>query len=353
MGAMEPFVPLVRNPHVSTVLANYWPRDFDFSPYPIESRLIQTEPETQVLVQTQRPTGAALGEIVMVHGLEGSGDAGYIVSMAYAALRAGFVVHRFHMRTCGGTAGLCKTLYHAGLTSDLRTFLEQEHSAVPRFLVGFSLGGNVCLKLAGELGETDLIQGVCGVSTPIDLAASTRRIDEWDNYFYQQRFVTRMKQRLISSGRYSKAELAAYKTIYAIDDNITAPSFGMGTADNYYATQSSIRFLDCIRVPALVVAAQDDTFIPFEKMYRDPVFTTNPRLTLMAPEHGGHLGFLSRRKPRFWLDETVTGYFAEIARYYQLDGSDRPLSDHRRAWPRGDGRGVSRDRSFYRALGSH
>ena len=75
-------------------------------------------------MQTQRPAVAPVGQVVLLHGLEGSGDAGYIRSMAWDALNAGFIAHRFHMRTCGGTENLCKTLYHAGLTSDLRAFLE-------------------------------------------------------------------------------------------------------------------------------------------------------------------------------------------------------------------------------------
>ena len=89
----------------------------------------------------------------MVHGLEGSGSAGYIRSLSAAALRAGFAAHRFHMRTCGGTEHLCQTLYHAGLTSDLLAVLRELQEREPAFLVGFSLGGNVVLKLAGELGE--------------------------------------------------------------------------------------------------------------------------------------------------------------------------------------------------------
>jgi predicted alpha/beta-fold hydrolase len=256
--------------------------------------------------------------VVLLHGLEGGGDAGYIVSMAWAALHAGFVSHRFHMRTCGGTEKLCKTLYHGGLTSDLRSFLEQTPTNLPRFLVGFSLGGNVCLKLAGETGEealeeTTLIQGLCTLSAPIDLAMAARRIGQPDNWLYQNRFLSRMKRRVLATGRYTRADLATSHTLYQIDDQITAPSFGFGTAANYYATQSSVNFLDRIRVPALCIAAQDDTFIPFE-MYRHPAFRTNPYLTLVAPEHGGHLGFLARGPQRFWADHAVVEFITQTVR---------------------------------------
>jgi predicted alpha/beta-fold hydrolase len=312
---MRPFDPLFGNPHVLTILGNFWPRRFDFSRYPMTQRLVRTDPDTQVLVQTQAPAGVAIGEVVLLHGLEGGGDAGYIRSMAWHALEAGFIAHRFHMRTCGGTESLCKTLYHAGLTSDLEAFLRElraEGSALPFFLIGFSLGGNVALKLAGELGETELIQGVCAISTPIDLAKSARRIGGRDNRFYERRFLKRMRGRLIGTGRYTPQDLAGARSLYEIDDVVTAPSFGFRGADHYYETQSSQRYLDAIRVPALLIQAKDDTFIPFS-IFDHSAFQTNPYLKLLAVEHGGHLGFLAKRGARFWADEVAIGFVAEIA----------------------------------------
>jgi predicted alpha/beta-fold hydrolase len=120
------FKPLFTNPDVLTVLGNYWPRKYDWGPFPVESRLIRTAPDVEVLVQTQRPLVSPRGELVLLHGLEGSGESGYMQSLSHRALHSGFAVHRFHMRTCGGTERLCNTLYHAGLTSDLLIFLQQE-----------------------------------------------------------------------------------------------------------------------------------------------------------------------------------------------------------------------------------
>ena len=309
---MEAFDPLFRNPHALTVLANFWPRKYDHARFPKDTRLIQTDADTHVLVQSQRPAEPPIGHVVLLHGLEGSGEAGYMVSMAWAALNSGFAAHRFHMRTCGGTAHLSKTLYHAGLTSDLRAFLERERSDLPVFLIGFSLGGNVALKLAGELGETELIHGVCAISTPIDLAAGVRRISCLDNRIYERRFVRRMRQRLFDTGRYTRAQLEAVRTIYEIDDKITAPSFGFEGADHYYATQSAQNFLDRIRVPALLIQSKDDTYIPFE-VFGHPAIGSNPFVRLLATEHGGHLGFLNRRGPRFWLDQAAMEFVREKA----------------------------------------
>ena len=301
---MRPFVPIVRNPDLLTILSNFWPRKFDFSPFQTESKLYRTEPDVEVLVTTQRPVGNARGAVVMLHGLEGSGDAGYIQTLAFAALTEQFIIHRFNMRTCGGTEKHCTTLYHAGLTSDLLAFLRQLPG--PVFLVGFSLGGNVALKLAGELGPAggELIRGVCAISTPIDLAVCTKRLGQPRNQIYERRFLERMRKRLFATGRYTREQLERPRSIYEIDDQITAPSFGFTGADQYYSTQSAQNFLNDIRVPTLIIESKDDPFIPFST-YAQPAFQTNPAIALVATEHGGHLGFLAREAPRFWLDETV------------------------------------------------
>ncbi len=309
------FRPLFRNPHLQTIAAHFWPRPE--SPVPLQRRYFQTEPDVQVLVESQSPAAAPKGEIVMVHGLEGSGEAGYIRSLSALALQSGFAAHRFHMRTCGGTEHLCRTLYHAGLTSDLRSVLRQlrQEGHASAFLIGFSLGGNVVLKLAGELGEDapEMVRGVCAASTPLDLAACARRISQRDNLFYERRFVGRMRARLCATGRYSPTDFQGLRTVEAIDDKITAPSFGFGNAVNYYRTQSSIGFLERIRVPVLLIQAKDDTFVPFD-IYRTEAIRANPRIELIATESGGHLGFLGRGADRFWLDRTIMNWITDQQR---------------------------------------
>jgi predicted alpha/beta-fold hydrolase len=311
---MPPFIPLFRNPHLQTIAGHLWRRPGAGAVFPLERRLLRTDPATQVLVDAQRPAAPVRGEIVMVHGLEGSGEAGYIQSLAAAALRAGFAAHRFHMRTCGGTEHLTPTLYHAGLTLDLLALLRDLRAAgrSPAFLVGFSLGGNVVLKLAGELGDgaPDLIRGVCAVSTPLDLAVCAQRISQWDNRLYERRFVRRMRARLCATGRYRESDFAGLCSVMEIDDRITAPSFGFGNAANYYRTQSAIHFLDAIRVPVLLIHSRDDTLAPFA-IFETAAVRANPFIELAATDHGGHLGFLARGPRRFWLDETILEWIAK------------------------------------------
>jgi predicted alpha/beta-fold hydrolase len=314
------FSPLFYNSHIATFAGNYWPRQIDEVSFPPTRVEYHVEPRVTVVSHEHQPEGTpAKGQLVLLHGLEGSSNGGYIVSLSQAALTAGFGVHRLNMRSCGGTEHLSETMYHSGLTSDTLQVLRaiQARNLGPLFLVGFSLGGNVALKLAGELQLTNLLSGVCAVSTPIDLACAVRSIDKPENIIYGRRFLSRLKARirrknLSAPHLYPTGELKKVRSIWAFDDRYTAPLFGFGTAANYYATQSAARFLEYIEIPTLVVTAQDDPLVPFE-MYNRNVFHENLALTLVAPQHGGHLGFLSRNRPRFWLDELLMSWVKERA----------------------------------------
>jgi predicted alpha/beta-fold hydrolase len=321
---LRPFVPYFRNPHLLTIAGNYWRRGADEQRFPVQATFYETEPGVQVLVHSQVPVSEPVAELILVHGLEGSSSAGYARSLAQAALEAGCATHRFNMRSCGGTEHLSgRTLYHSGQTSDLLAVVrqisaQQPPPSAPIFLAGFSLGGNVVLKLAGELGSSasPLIAGVMATSTPIDLAACVRQLDKPSNAIYARRFVARLKQRVrakeqLTPGLFDLAGLDMVRNIYDFDHRFTAQAFGFGSADNYYATQSSNQFLDRIRIPTLLVQAKDDPLIPFA-VYQHPAFSTNPNLRLLAVDYGGHLGFISKTKPRFWLDQVLVNWVLEV-----------------------------------------
>ncbi|MFL6449040.1 MAG: YheT family hydrolase [Bryobacteraceae bacterium] len=270
------------------------------------------------VVALEHQSASAQAQLLLLHGLEGSADSGYMRSFAQAALEAGFGVHRLNLRTCGGTEALSETMYHSGLTADTISVAENvlEKHRQPVFVVGFSLGGNVALKLAGELGRSDLLAGVCAVSPPIDLARCVKAIGKRVNTLYARRFLDRLKQRItrksISSPQsYTTEGLDTVRTIWEFDDRYTAPLFGFGNAENYYRTQSSQHFLRDIRIPTLIVTSKDDPLVPFE-IFDHPAFRENPALRLVATEHGGHLGFLSRTKPRFWVERFVLGWIDDI-----------------------------------------
>ncbi len=300
------------------MVASLWPRQLDERRFPVRARLYRPEPEVQVLIHVQRPEQPR-GEVILVHGLEGSSDSHYMRSLAQALLEAGFQCHRFNQRGCGGTEFLSNTLYHAGLTSDLFAFLTEldRQRRTPVFLVGFSLGGNTVLKLAGEMGDDGyrLIAGVCAVSTPLELAACTRRLQEPQNWLYERMFVRSMKRRLrlrhkVMPERFPIDGLGRVRTVFDFDDRITAPAFAFRGAEHYYDTQSCARFLDAIGVPALLIQAQDDPMIPFE-VYDHPAFRRNRNLRLLSVEHGGHVGFVSRGRPRFWADHRIVEWILD------------------------------------------
>jgi predicted alpha/beta-fold hydrolase len=312
---LEPFVPLFKNPHVQTVAGHFWPRPSGARRLAVEKKLYATEPDVQVLVETERPAGASLGDIVLVHGLEGSATAGYMHSMAACAVAAGYTVHRSNLRSCGGTERLARTVYHGGLTSDLLAVARAiaAEGRAPVWLVGFSLGGNLVAKLAGELGEDarPLLAGVCAAAAAIDLEACAKRIARPDNRLYEYRFLSKMRTRARAVWHSTPADLRGIRSVFEMDDRITAPNFGFRSAEHYYRTQSANQFLDRIRVPTLFIAAKDDTFVPF-RIYDHPAFRQNPCLQLLATENGGHLGFLAKGRPRLWLDHAIMEWIGRI-----------------------------------------
>jgi uncharacterized protein len=316
----RPFNPIVRNAHLLTIAANFWPREIDANRFPPLRRIYDTDTNTKILVIEHQPGPLSRGQILFLHGLEGSSEAGYIKSFAQDALLRGFGVHRSNMRTCGGTESLSGTMYHSGLTSDTRYILQQIHQSRPDplFVVGFSLGGNVALKLAGELGDDSFLTGVCAISTPIDLAACVRALDRPSNRVYARRFLARLKERVrrkayLSPQLYSTEGIDSVNGIWEFDDRYTGPLFDFGNAENYYRTQSAQRFLGAIRTPSLLIHAKDDPIVPWE-IFNHQAFLENPYLELLLSEHGGHLGFLSRRKPRFWVDGVVLDWMDRIIR---------------------------------------
>ncbi len=317
---MTPFDPFFRNCDLATIAGNYWRRP-ELDRWPVEAVLYRTEPEIQVLAHAQQPEQPPKADIVMVHGLEGSSHSGYLRSLAHEALARGYSTARLNLRGCGGTENLAITSYHGGQTSDVLEVLRQRRAVSdrPLFLIGFSLGGNIALKLVGELGDSapELLSGVCAISTPIDLAACAETLGHPRNFVYQHRFVSRLKARiqrrhLQAPHLYTPEHLPKIRTIIDFDNYYTARLFGFGDAANYFRTQSSNQYLERIQIPALVVQAQDDPLIPFS-IYDHPAFGRNAHLRLIAPDHGGHVGFIARRQPRFWLDGLLLDWAEEIS----------------------------------------
>ncbi len=315
---LRPYRPLFPQGDVQTVAAHYWPRSLDEHRFPTRSRFFQTEADTQVLArlnqqpgsrrETDRPT------VLAIHGLTACDRAPYMISAAGAALAAGFDAVRLNVRNCGGTEHLCRTLYHSGLTTDLARVVE-ELAPRPLLVLGFSMGGNMALKLAGEWGASPPahVRAVCAVSPPVRLDLCSRNIGRPRNIVYEQRFLFQLRAAMRRKHQalpraFPLPALGQLRSIWQFDEIVTAPAFGFRDAMDYYRRCSAAAFLDAVRLPTLVIQARDDPFVPFEAFDSD-AFRTNPWLRLVAPPRGGHVAFLAQGKPRFWAQAQALAYF--------------------------------------------
>lgn len=307
-----------------TLAAYMWPRRVHDRTRD-EERLFQVEPGSQVLARCRWQTNRReQPTLVMWHGMEGSTASAYMVSTADKAFRAGFNVVRVNVRNCGGTEHLSPTLYHGGLTHDARRVIEEliKTDQLPRlFVAGFSLGGNMVLKLAGEYGDEPPpeVLGICAVSASVDLRASTLHMALRRNWIYQQDFLRRLKNRLRRKKKlfpdlYDISALGNIHSIEEFDDHFVAPAFGFADARDYYAKASSLPFIKHIRIPTLIIHAEDDPFIPFAPL-RDPSVEANPYVLLIAPERGGHVAFLSANagEDRFWAENRLIEFCQTLA----------------------------------------
>ncbi|MGI4829325.1 MAG: YheT family hydrolase [Janthinobacterium lividum] len=315
--------PWLHNAHLQTVLGNVLPRP-DTLPTPV-SQLVEVSPahghqiSSQIrcechwqpeAVRAHRPTA------LIVHGLEGSSRSQYVIGNSTKFWQAGCNVIRMNMRNCGGTERLTPTLYHSGMSGDvdavMRFFLRTEHLESIA-LIGYSMGGNLVLKLAGELGNAapPELQAVVGVSPAMDLGVSADALHLPANRFYERRFLRALLKRFrrkafLFPRAFDPRRSEGIHSIRQFDDCITALYSGFLDADDYYFRASAARVLDGIRVPTLLMHASDDPFIRIQPQTLVSI-ATNPAITLLETEHGGHCAFLATPDPASGND----GYWAE------------------------------------------
>jgi uncharacterized protein len=311
----EAFVPHRRlvNGHAMTLWA--WARRRAFPQLPeAESRLFQVAPEARVLAHCHwHRDRSAHPTLLALHGLEGSSQAHYMLGLSDKAWAAGFNVVRLNQRNCGGTEHLSSTLYHSGLTVDADCVLrELAAEGLGTFaIVGYSLGGNLALKLAGDYGEDapPFLKAIVAVSPVMDLPRCVEALERPGNAIYQWNFVRNLKARMRRKaaafpGRFSVAPLTSIRSVRDFDEAYTAPHFGFRDAADYYYRVASLRVVGRIRVPTLVLTASDDPFVPPES-FADPMLTSNPNITVVVCRHGGHCAFVSP------VNGAHDGYWAE------------------------------------------
>jgi predicted alpha/beta-fold hydrolase len=321
---MSDYVPKrgLRNGHAMTVYCWARRRAFPHLPSPTE-RHFDVERGTRVLAHCYwQPEPATHPVLIALHGLEGSSSAHYMRGLADKAFARGLSAILLNQRNCGGTEHLAETLYHSGLTHDAdRVIHELVDEGIDRIVVaGYSLGGNLALKLAGDYGDTPpaALRAVCAVSPVLELGACVRALERRQNVAYQWNFVRGLKARmrrkaLTHPGRFPVTRLADVRTVRQFDEVFTAPQFGFDGAEDYYHRASAMRVIDRIRIPTLIITADDDPFVPTEP-FHDRRLTGNEHITLRITRHGGHCGFVSDSsgdRDGYWAEEQVVGFARE------------------------------------------
>lgn len=262
--------------------------------------------------------------VVLVHGLEGSSHSQYIIGNANKLWAAGCNIVRMNMRNCGWTDALSATLYHSGLSCDVLAVLHWliEHRFTSITLAGYSMGGNLVLKAAGELlyPAPPQLKSVVAVSPPVDLGPSADALGSRSNRVYERRFLRSLKtryrrKRSLFPSAFPKLDLDQVRSIRDFDQIVMTPLCGFIDADDYYERAGAYRVLDRIAVPTLILHALDDPFIRLTASTRESI-RKNQNITLFEPEHGGHCAFLAPPDTQTGYD----GYWAELLlRQFVLD----------------------------------
>src|SRR5690348_8960506 len=296
----------LRHAHLQTIAGNFLPRTNLLPPgarrrFVVDEHGSGAHSQVECICQWQAKRTQAMA-IIIIHGLEGSVESQYVIGTGSKAWTAGMSVIRMNMRSCGDTEMLTPTLYHSGLSADLgavaKALIEEE--GLQRIsIVGFSMGGNLALKLAGEWSDHAPMQvrAFATVSPAMDLAASADALHSWRNWLYEQRFLRGLRKRyqrkaMLFPEVYDLAHLRRFASIREFDHEITARYEGFAGADDYYDRAAAARVLEQIRIPTLVLHAEDDPFIRILSETRAKL-EGNPAIRFIETRNGGHCAFLA------------------------------------------------------------
>ena len=287
--------------HVQTVASFVMPRSIDLPP--AEERLVEVAPGINVRCwcrwQQENPTEALT--LIVVHGLEGSTESQYMTGVARDGLAAGINVVLMNQRNCGGMDHCAPTLYNSSLSSDVAAVARNliEANRITGFaLAGFSMGGNLVLKCAGEWGGNGPpeFRAVAAVCPAMDLAASADALHEPANRLYEWYFLWQLFRRMRTKAKFFPNDfdvkrLRGVSSLRLFDDRITAYYCGFAGADDYYARAAASNVVDRIAVPGLIIHAANDPFIRVQPETMKKI-AGNPNLSFVETADGGHCAFI-------------------------------------------------------------
>lgn len=312
--------PLLKGAHRMTLTPRWWPRPGLLKNVPTEERMFEVEPGSRILTKChwQSPPHK-YSTILLVHGLEGCTESHYMRGIAHKAWHAGFNVVRMNQRNCGGTEHLTPTLYNGGMSRDLRAVVSElaTHDRVSKiWAVGYSMGGNLALKMAGEVDHNlPALQGVVAVCPNIHPAKCVEALQKPENWIYYKYFLWNLKDRLqrkaqIFPNKWDLSQLKRVRTLREFDDAFTSKDDGYKDAFDYYERSGSRHVLENIDLPTLVITAQDDPFIPYH-IFEESAIRKNPAIHFIAPRYGGHCGFLQKpqlHEDHFWAENRILDF---------------------------------------------
>ena len=303
------FAPSIFQPHrwfrgglVQSLAAFFLPRRIGLPS--AERRLIEVEPGIPVLCHCHWQEDRRALTLIVVHGLEGSSESQYMLGISREGLAAGMNVVRMNQRNCGGMDHCAPTLYNSSRSADVAAVARElvVRDGVSGFvLAGFSMGGNLVLKLAGEWGSDGPPQfrGVVAVCPAVDLAAGADALHEPANRIYEYYFLLQLFRRFRRKVRlfpntFDASRLRGVKTLRDFDDRVTAYYCGFTGAEDYYARASAGNVIERIARPTLVIHAANDPFVRILPETREKILT-NRNITYVEAEDGGHCAFVGER----------------------------------------------------------
>ena len=313
----------LRGGHVQTLASFFLPRRITLPT--AEKRLIEVERGVQVLCHCHwQPDRKNALTVIIVHGLEGSSESQYMLGIAAKGTAVGMNVVRMNQRNCGGTDALSPTLYHSGRSQDIAAVAQNliHEDGISRFaLAGFSMGGNLVLKLAGEWGREapPQMRAVAAVCPSMNLAASADALHLTGNRLYEYYFMWQLRRRLRMKARlfpqvFETARMRGVTSLRDFDDKVTAYYCGFEGASDYYERSAAANVVDRIAVPTLILHAANDPFIRILPQTRQKIIS-NPNIAFVETEDGGHCSFIAEANDGDdgrWAEQQVVEFLREF-----------------------------------------
>jgi uncharacterized protein len=311
----------LRNTHLQTLLPTFIRNNLKLEG--IKETLELDDGDFLDLVWTEKPDRNK-PIVIVFHGLEGSINSPYVMGVMLAIKNQGWSGLLMHFRGCSEKYNRLPRTYHSGETGDakyLLSWLKKHYPESPLAAVGFSLGGNMLLKLQAELGESSPFKATVSVCAPMLLSDCADRLNMGFSKIYQAYLLRHLKTKVrVNAVRHNYKNLINFnvnninqlKTFWQFDDLVTAPLHGFSGVDDYYAHSSARQYLNKIKTPGLILQALDDPFMTAAVIPRESELSSSTQLELS--EHGGHVGFIGGTllKPEFWLEKRIPEYLSEF-----------------------------------------